>query len=248
MSPPLPLLLLLLILLPSAAAATAYIVLTQPTLQPTRFPNPQAWYSSTLQQLSQQQEDQHQHPPSGGPTILHTYTNALHGFAAALTADQASALESRPFVLAVLPDRAHKLHTTRSPAFLGLGGRNSRLLADSDAGGDVVIAVLDSGIDPGHRSFGDDGIGPVPARWNGTCEFGPRFGPGSCNRKLIGAKSFPAGFKVEVTWILRSVSASVWIIINTEPSIQGHTLLFSKLWEFSRVTPTFFPPKNFLFV
>lgn len=69
-------------------------------------------------------------------------------------------------------------------------------MADSGEGADVVIAVLDSGVDPRHRSFGDGGIGPVPARWKGRCEVGPAFGAGSCNRKLIGAVSFSAGFKV----------------------------------------------------
>ncbi|KAJ6848351.1 uncharacterized protein M6B38_273880 [Iris pallida] len=159
---------------------TTYIIRTRSDLRPSAFPSLRDWYSSSLH---------------SSDNILHVYKNAFHGFSAVLTDAQASLLRAQPFVLSVLPDRARRLHTTQSSRFLGLLNANSRLLAQSDYGDDVIVAVLDSGIDPKHRSFGDVGLGPVPPRWNGTCQAGPSFPAGSCNRKLVGARFYASGFK-----------------------------------------------------
>uniref|UniRef100_J3MTI9 Subtilisin-like protease n=1 Tax=Oryza brachyantha TaxID=4533 RepID=J3MTI9_ORYBR len=81
-------------------------------------------------------------------------------------------------------------------AFLGLlSSPPSALLADSDFGADLVIAIIDTGISPTHRSFHDRGLGPVPPKWRGVCSSGPGFPPNSCNRKLVGARFFSAGYE-----------------------------------------------------
>ncbi|OAY71094.1 Subtilisin-like protease SBT1.6 [Ananas comosus] len=130
--------------------------------------------------------------------ILHTYHTVFHGFSASLTPAQAAALRRTPAVLAVFPDRLRRPHTTRSPQFLGLVSSNPRrphaLLSAADAGAGTVIAVLDTGIRPDHRSFSAEGLPPPPSRWRGACEPGPKFPANSCNRKLLGARFFPAGF------------------------------------------------------
>jgi subtilisin family serine protease len=90
----------------------------------------------------------------------HLYRRALTGFAADLTADQAAALREDPAVRAVLPDRAVRLTELDRPLVAGAGvrriggelspsarinGRDDRVNAD--------IAVIDSGVHPGHRDL-----------------------------------------------------------------------------------------------
>ena len=42
-----------------------------------------------------------------------------------------------------------------------------------------------TGIWPESRSFGDEGLGPVPARWKGVCQGGDSFNSSSCNRSAV---------------------------------------------------------------
>ncbi|GFQ02200.1 subtilisin-like protease [Phtheirospermum japonicum] len=84
-------------------------------------------------------------------------------------------------------ERVYPLHTTHSPNFLGLLNQTSEFWNISNYGKGVIIGVLDTGITPGHPSFGDEGLPPPPPKWKGECQFKSK---SSCNNKLIGARSF----------------------------------------------------------
>ncbi|KAF5793478.1 putative cucumisin [Helianthus annuus] len=162
---------------------TTFIVRVQHDAKPSVFPTHTHWYDSTLASVSDSQI-------LLSSRIIHTYDTVFHGFSAKLSALEASKLESVSTVLSVIPEQVRHLHTTRSPEFLGLKTSDSAgLLKESDFGSDLVIGVLDTGIWPERQSFNDRGLGPVPVKWKGTCVGFP------CNRKLIGAKYFSAGYE-----------------------------------------------------
>ncbi|KAJ3677126.1 hypothetical protein LUZ60_002850 [Juncus effusus] len=189
----------LLLLLPLHSTAThhptdnkrTYIIRVDRDAKPSIFPTHTHWYESTILSLS--------HPsttwPAGGP-LIHTYSSVFHGFSAHLPPSTVEALHSHPGIVAVLPERVRQLATTRSPRFLGLhSSPPSSLLAESDFGSDLIIAVLDTGISPGHRSFSDQGLGALPTKWKGECVAGPGFRSSACNRKLVGARFFSGGYE-----------------------------------------------------
>lgn len=145
--------------------------------------------------------------------ILYTYDTAITGYAAQISDAQADILRARPDVLAVHQNKIHKLHTTRTPQFLGLDnaallGRSEALTPSSfvrrrdtstaSAEADLIIGVLDTGVWPERPSYNDDGLPPIPSRWKGECEAGDSFGPSYCNKKLIGGRAFYAGYVAEV--------------------------------------------------
>ncbi|XP_058080141.1 subtilisin-like protease SBT1.5 [Magnolia sinica] len=168
-----------------------YIVRVCRDSKPSVFSEHSHWYESTLNSLPSQNPS-----PDSVLRVIHTYSTLFHGFSVRLTSSQAQTLQSLPHVAAVVPEQIRKIHTTRSPQFLGLKSQDSSgLLAESDFGSDLVIAVIDTGIWPERRSFGDRDLGPIPAKWKGRCETGRGFPSSSCNRKLIGARFFSGGYE-----------------------------------------------------
>lgn len=156
-----------------------YIVHVDKSLMPASFEDHSHWYDATLKSVS------------ASADMFYTYNNVIHGFSAALTADEAESLERQTGILMVLPDTKYELHTTRTPIFLGLVA-NEDVLPQSQA---VVIGVVDTGFWPESKSFDDTGLGPVPGNWKGTCEVAKTFNSSSCNNKVIGATSYWKGYE-----------------------------------------------------
>ncbi|KAF3779333.1 Subtilisin-like protease SBT1-5 [Nymphaea thermarum] len=172
-----------------------FIVGVQSDLKPSAFASHERWYQSSLRNVKPAEQVAAEDGECTG--ILHVYDTVFQGFSARMTPEEAEEMGKNPAVLKVIPDGVMRLHTTRSPEFLGLVPRSDRLLGLSRYGSDIVIGVLDSGICPERRSFSDRGLGPVPAKWKGVCEEGKDFPKTSCNRKLVGARMFPAGYQAE---------------------------------------------------
>ncbi|KAK4794467.1 hypothetical protein SAY86_012461 [Trapa natans] len=162
----------------------AYIVLADKTQMPLAFNDHMEWYGSSLRSVS------------GVADMLYTYNTVIHGFSTQLTPDESRSLRHLPGILSVIPDVKYELHTTHSPAFLGLDeGSLSSPNGAFSGSYDVIVGVLDSGVWPESKSFDDSGFGPVPSRWKGACQAGNGFNSTSCNRKLIGARYFSRGYE-----------------------------------------------------
>ncbi|MBA0589602.1 hypothetical protein Gorai_018341, partial [Gossypium raimondii] len=122
-------------------------------------------------------------------SMIYSYTKSFNAFAAKLSKDEAEMLMEVDEVVCVLPNRYHKLHTTKSWDFIGFpqtAKRNLKLEKN------IVVGMLDTGITPQSDSFKDDGFGPPPHNWKGTCHHFQNFS--GCNNsiysKLVGAKYF----------------------------------------------------------
>lgn len=159
-----------------------YIIHMDKSNKPAAFDDHFNWYDSSLKSVSN----------SAG--MVYTYNNVIHGFSTRLTEKEAQSLKQQPGVLSVLEEIRYELHTTRTPEFLGLG-RSEMLFPASGKLSEVVIGVLDTGVWPESKSYNDEGLDPVPSTWKGECEVGRNFSPSSCNKKLIGARFFSAGYE-----------------------------------------------------
>ncbi|XP_058083441.1 subtilisin-like protease SBT5.3 [Magnolia sinica] len=140
--------------------------------------------------------------------IFYSYTKHVNGFAANLEAEEADEISKHPDVISVFRNKMAKLHTTRSWEFLGLekNGKipETSLWQKARFGEDIIIGNLDSGVWPESESFNDDGMGPIPKRWKGSCD---SKGGVRCNRKLIGARYFKKGYEAERGQIDATLSA-----------------------------------------
>eukprot|EP00271_Cylindrocystis_brebissonii_P015536 TRINITY_DN38455_c0_g1_i1.p1 TRINITY_DN38455_c0_g1~~TRINITY_DN38455_c0_g1_i1.p1 ORF type:complete len:850 (-),score=83.20 TRINITY_DN38455_c0_g1_i1:1032-3581(-) len=128
--------------------------------------------------------------------IKYTYTTLLNGFAIELTAEQASALNSEDVVTAVQEQIAYHTASVHTPSFLELPSTFWQSAGGSgSAGENVIIGVIDTGIDPTHPSFSDQSgyssISSARPTWKGSCTTAPDFA--GCNNKLVGAKYFVQG-------------------------------------------------------
>ncbi|KAL3519676.1 hypothetical protein ACH5RR_017825 [Cinchona calisaya] len=126
--------------------------------------------------------------------IFYSYKWDINGFAATLEEEDAAKIAKHPDVVSVILNEAIKLHTTHSWNFLNLEGSDGVVPRESlwqkaNFGQDVIIGSIDTGVWPESPSFGDEGFGPIPPRWKGSCQDSGI----KCNRKLIGAKYFRQG-------------------------------------------------------
>jgi subtilisin family serine protease len=136
---------------------------------------------------------------------IYNYRYSFPGFAIRLTGREAALLRATAGVYSVRESEMRHIQTDNSPAFLGLsaaGGLWSQLGGQGRAGDGVIVGVVDTGIWPEHPSFSDRAgnarTGPVvyqrPKGWKGICQRGEAFVPANCNKKLIGARFYVAGF------------------------------------------------------
>jgi subtilisin family serine protease len=181
---------------PSVREKSTYIVHMDRNASHTEISVKAAWYTELLRRAKHVNDDALEFDEGD---LHHVYHHAFNGFSALLTAEQVAYLESRPEVLQLQRDSVRSvLHTTYSPDFLGLTGTDARLWPESNYGDDVIIGMIDTGVWPERLSFGDQHLGPIPARWKGTCESGTNFSASQdCNRKLIGARTFYKGYEAE---------------------------------------------------
>ena len=88
--------------------------------------------------------------------------------------------------------------TVHTPDYLGLPkGVWAQLGGPVNAGENMIIGIVDTGIDPTHPSFTAGGLKPYGplAKFRGTCDVAKEFPRGSCNGKIIGARYFAAAAK-----------------------------------------------------
>ncbi|GJU39509.1 peptidase S8/S53 domain-containing protein [Tanacetum coccineum] len=128
----------------------------------TQLDKLEEWYNSYLSKIASGSNEK--------PKMVYPYRRVITGFAAKMSNEQAKVMENLDGVLFVSPEKSYELHTTHSPRFLGLR-QNKGVWKDSHYGKGTVIALLDSGITPGHPSFDDKGIPPPPLKWKGKCEW-----------------------------------------------------------------------------
>ncbi|KAK4852440.1 hypothetical protein QYF36_024155 [Acer negundo] len=134
-------------------------------------------------------------------SIFYSYNKHINGFAARLEEKEAEEIAKHPKVISIFENKIIEFQTTRSWDFLGLEKGSdiplNSLWKKARFGDGIIIANMDTGIWPESKSFGDEGMGPVPSKWRGICQSGVMDEGKSdgikCNRKLIGIRYFNKG-------------------------------------------------------
>ena len=147
-----------------------------------------------------------------GAEKFYDYGYSFNGFAAKMNEQQAAKLASLNGVVNVSKDELQQPTTSTTPGFLGLdqpGGLWDQLGGPDEAGEDVVVGIVDTGIWPEHPSFSDQAdfafrtgssgkrsqvYDAPPSTWRGSCQSGEQFSQDHCTNKLIGARYYLSGF------------------------------------------------------
>ncbi|XP_074349649.1 cucumisin-like [Apium graveolens] len=116
-------------------------------------------------------------------SLLHSYKRSFNGFVAKLTEEERNKMSTMDGVVSVFLSRKKQLHTTRSWDFIGFPLEVVRAKLESD----IIVGMLDTGVWPESKSFSDEGFGPPPSKWKGSCQSPSNF---TCNNKIIGAKFY----------------------------------------------------------
>lgn len=127
---------------------------------------------------------------------VHDFDACFDGMAVVLSDEQAAALKSNPLIRSMELDEIMYVSTTHSPDYMLLpiaGGAWNKSGGIHNAGEDIVIGVVDTGIYPDHPSFAaDDGVKPygqLPT-FLAKCGTDSRVPGGFCNGKIVGAQHF----------------------------------------------------------
>ncbi len=167
---------------------------------------------------------QRQAAAAKGVRIDQSFTLAVNGFSAALSAEQAKQLAGDRSVLAVVPDTMRKPDYS-STDFLGLPGPDGvwkqQFDGRDDAGKGVVVGVLDTGYSPENPFFAGEAVPPLSGSpkigrpyhlqgnviamrkanggtFVGDCVAGDGFEGTECNSKVIGARFYDQAYKAVV--------------------------------------------------
>ncbi|XP_028776190.1 cucumisin-like [Neltuma alba] len=120
--------------------------------------------------------------------LVHSYRKSFNGFAVRLTKEEAKRVGGMDGIISMFESKRHKAQTTRSWDFIGFPQQVNRASLESD----LIVGVIDYGIWPESHSFKDQGFGPPPRKWKGSCQ---NF---TCNNKIVGAKYFVGhGFPIK---------------------------------------------------
>ena len=163
--------------------------------------------------------EQKQVAADAGASVSVSYTTALNGFAADLTAAQAATLYANREVVALERDSLRKITSESSTDFLGLGdatgagGVWDAVGGVQAAGAGIVVGIVDTGIAPENASFAGDPLGTssgaAPHRtadgsisfaksdggtFTGACVTGVQFSATDCSTKIVGARYYVDGF------------------------------------------------------
>ncbi|XP_031482505.1 subtilisin-like protease SBT3 [Nymphaea colorata] len=193
-----------------SSGTDAYIVHMDAAAMPKVFTGTHHWHEAILASESLVEPQM----ASAGSRLLYSYNQVVNGFSASLSKAQLEQIRKSPGFLSAYQDKVLTIDTTHTFEFLGLNAE-SGMWPNSDYGEGIIIGVIDTGIWPESRSFGDDGMSDVPTRWKGECQDNPDFSASMCNRKLIGARFFNRGLLAQYP----SLSDT---IINSTRDYDGH--------------------------
>lgn len=105
-------------------------------------------------------------------------------------------------IKSITMDEVMHVATTHSPDYMAMQNSWNRAGGIQNAGEDMVIGILDTGIYPDHPSFaGDDGVKPFAplTSFKGICGTDSRIPKGFCNGKIVGATQFFKGALLDTT-------------------------------------------------
>ncbi|WP_426998065.1 S8 family serine peptidase [Pseudarthrobacter sp. N5] len=169
-----------------------------------------------------------------GVAVSKSYTLAVNGFSADLSAGQAKALSTDAGVVAVVKDALHQVDYS-STDFLGLPGAGgvwaTQFKGEANAGKGIVVGVLDTGYSPDNPFFAGQQVKQLSgsARMGepyklpgnkiamlkadgtsfvGACENGDHFSGNECNSKVISARFYDDAFKAAIPRSLRAPQES----------------------------------------
>ncbi|WP_428637024.1 S8 family serine peptidase, partial [Shewanella sp.] len=134
----------------------------------------------------------------GDRPVRQQFTNAVNGFSMAMTQEEAQRVSQQANVASVRRSKTYELFSDVGPELIGADKIWTGSVTDSVPykGENVIVGIIDTGVNTDHRSFadvGDDGYdhqNPWGAgQYVGDC-LKEGF-EGLCNDKLIGVRSYP---------------------------------------------------------